>query len=153
KTGAIRAPTPNVASRPVIALPRAEDFRTAAAAISGTQASFSTEQKLLRLWTDHGIPPAKGAEDALRDRTIGDVIRSDSEKLPDVYVGTNPTTMATSAPPNVPAQLAESAQAENATVPLESKAAPVEVDDRSSANLNTSAPARVIAEAKPGRMK
>src|SRR5712691_10967149 len=84
KTGAMRAPTTNAANRPIITLPRAEDFRTAAAAISGTQASFRTEQKLLRLWTDHGIPPTEVAKDALRDGNIGEAIRSDSEKLPDV---------------------------------------------------------------------
>src|SRR5712671_6888837 len=117
KAGATRAPTANVANGPVIALPRAEDFRNAAAAISGTQASFRTEQKLLRLWTDHGIPPAEVAGDALRDRTIGDAIRSDSEKLPDVYVGTGATTGSTSARPSAP--LAESAQADRAAVPLE----------------------------------
>ena len=136
KTGAIRAPTASVPMGPVIALPRAEDFRTVAAAISGTQASFPTEQKLLRLWTDHGIPPAEVAGDALRDRTIGEAIRSDSEKLPDVYVGTNAATTATSARPNAPSQLAESAQADSATVQLESKAAPMEAGNRSSVNLN-----------------
>jgi hypothetical protein len=82
KTGAMRAPTAKVATGPVISLPRKEDFRNAAAAISGTPANFPIEQKLIRLWTDHGIPPAEVAEDALRDRTIGEVLRSDSEKLP-----------------------------------------------------------------------
>jgi len=145
KAGATRAPTPNVANRPTIALPRAEDFRNAAAAISGTQASFRTEQKLLRLWTDHGIPPAEVAEDALRDPSIGEAIRSDSEKLPDAYAGTNATATAASARPNVPAQLAESAHADSATVPVESKATPVEASDRSSANLNASEAARTTA--------
>src|SRR5258708_14322119 len=74
KAGVTRAPTANVANGPAIALPRAEDFRSAAAVISGTPASFRTEQKLLRLWTDHGIPPTEVAADALRDRTIGQVI-------------------------------------------------------------------------------
>jgi hypothetical protein len=148
KAMATRAPTADVANRPVIALPQAEDFRNAATAISGTQASFRIEQKLLRLWTDHGIPPAEVAEDALRDRTIGEAIRSDSEKLPDVYAGTNTTATAASARPNVPAQAAESAEADSATVPAESKSAPVEADDRSSGNPNTSGPARMIAEAK-----
>jgi len=152
KAGATRAPTANVATGPVIALPRAEDFRNAAAAISGTPASFPIEQKLLRLWTDHGIPPADVAEDALRDRTMREVLRSDSEKLPDVYVGTNATAATASSRPDVPVQLAESAQADSATVPAESKAAPVEAADRSSANLNTSESTRMIAEAKPGRM-
>ncbi len=62
KAGVIRRPTANVAN--VTVLPRAEDFRNAAAAISGTPASFPVEQKLLRLWTDHGIPPA----DVMRPR-------------------------------------------------------------------------------------
>jgi hypothetical protein len=150
KTGATRVPAAN--DTPASALPRAEDFRNAAAAISGTPASFRTEQKLLRLWSDHGIPPAEVAGDALRDPSIGEAIRSDSEKLPDAYAGTNRTTTATSARPNVPAQLAESAEANSATVPPESKAAPIETDNRSSANPNASEPARMIAEAKPGRM-
>jgi hypothetical protein len=139
KSGVRRAPSANVA------LPRAEDFRNAAAAISGTSASFRTEQKLLRLWTDHGIPPTEVAEEALRDRTIAEVIRADSEKLPDAYVGTNATATTPSARPNVPAQLAESAQ-DNAAA--ESEAAPVEAGDRSSPNQNASEPARIIAQSE-----
>jgi hypothetical protein len=153
KTRATHAPAANFANGPVIALPRAEDFRNAAAAISGTPASFRIEQKLLRLWTDHGIPPAEVAEDTLRDRTIGDAIRSDSEKLPDVYVGSKGTTTATGPRPNVPAKLAESVQVDSATVRAESEAAAVEAADRSSAKLNTSEPARMIAEAKRGHMR
>jgi hypothetical protein len=145
KAGATRAPTANVANGPVIALPRAEDFRSAAAVISGTPASFDTEQKLLRLWTDHGIPPAEVAADALRDPTIGEAIRSDSEKLPDVYVGTNATATAASERPNVLAQLAEPAQTDSATVPVEGQAAPARGHDWSTANLNASEAARMTA--------
>jgi hypothetical protein len=144
-TGLKRAPTAKVANTPASALPQAEDFRNAAAAISGTPASFGIEQKLLRLWTDHGIPPAEVAKDALRDRSIGEVIRSDSEKLPDVYVGTNATATAPSARPNVPAQLAASAQTDSAVVPVESKAAPARAHDRSTANLDASEAARMTA--------
>ena len=150
KTGAIRAPAPNVTNGPAIALPRAEDFRNAAATISGTQASFRTEQKLLRLWTDHGIPPTEVAEDALRDRTVREAIRSGSEKLPDVYAGTSEPRLAANAEQSVPAPLSESAQADRAAVPLESKAAPVEADDRSSASLNA---AHIIAEGKRIRFR
>jgi hypothetical protein len=153
KTGTVRAPAVNVANGPVIALPRAEDFRNAAAAISGAPASFRTEQKLLRLWSDHGIPPAEVAEDALRDRTIGEAIRSDSEKLPDAYVGTNATATAASARPNMPTQVAESAETDSATVPAESKAAPVEAADTSSANLNASERARMIADSRDSYMR
>jgi hypothetical protein len=146
KAGVIRAPTANVTSRPVIALPRAEDFRSAAAAISGTPASFRTEQKLLRLWTDHGIPPAEVAEDAVRDRAIGEVIRSDSEKLPDVYVGTAAsTTTAVNERPSVLPPPAEPAPTDSAVVPVESKAAPTRGHDRSTANLNASEAARMTA--------
>jgi hypothetical protein len=144
KTGATRAPTANAANGPVIALPRAEDFRNAAAVISGTPASFRTEQTLLRLWTDHGIPPAEVAANALREPTIGEVIKSDSDKLPDVYVGTNGKTAATSARPSVPAPPAEPAP-DSPAVPPESNAASVEAADRSLANLNASEPARMIA--------
>jgi hypothetical protein len=153
KTGAVRAPAPARTNGLVIAPPRAQDFRNAATTISGTPASFRTEQKLLRLWTDHGIPPAEVAEDAQRDRTIGEVIRSDSEKLPEKYVGTNGPATATSAEPNVPVQPAESAPADRATVPEESKAGPVEAGDRSSADLNTSEQARIIAEARARMLK
>jgi hypothetical protein len=153
KPGAIRAAAPKamVAEAPASALPRAEDFRNAAAVISGTSASFRTEQKLLRLWTDHGVPPVEVAEDAVRDRTIGDAMRSDSEKLPDAYVGTGearPEASAEpSAGPSVTAPLAESAEAGSATTPMESKAALVEAGDRSSGNLNASERASMIAEA------
>jgi hypothetical protein len=125
-------------------LPRAEDFRNAAAVISGTPASFRTEQTLLRLWTDHGIPPAEVAANALREPTIGEVIKSDSDKLPDVYVGTNGKTAATSTRPSVPAPPAEPAP-DSPAVPPESNAASVEAADRSLANLNASEPARMIA--------
>jgi hypothetical protein len=139
KSGVKRAPSDNAA------LPRAEDFRNAAAAISGTPASFRIEQKLLRLWTDHGIPPAEVAKDALRDRTIGEVIRSDSEKIPDVYAGTNATATAASERPNVLAQLAEPAQNDSATVPVEGQAAPARGHDKSTANLDASEAARMTA--------
>src|SRR5260370_17270788 len=78
KAGVTRAPTAPVANTPVIALPRAEDFRNAAAAIAGTPASFPTYQQLLRLSTDHGIPPTEVAADALPDRTIWQVSRAGS---------------------------------------------------------------------------
>ena len=90
-----RAPAPKIGGEPVIALPRAEDFRNAAASIAGNAASFPAEQKLLRLWTEHGIHPAEVADDALRDRTIAESIRSESDKLPAAYVGNNRTTAAT----------------------------------------------------------
>ena len=153
KPGAARAPAPKatVTEAPVSALPRAEDFRNAAAAISGTPASFHIEQKLLRLWTDHGIPPTEVAEDALRDRTIRDAIRSDSEKLPEVYVGKGETTTATSAEPSVPPRLAESAQADS--VPVQSKAAPLEAANRSSANVNALEQARMMENAEPIRLR
>jgi hypothetical protein len=155
KPGPARTPAPKatVADAPVSALPRAEDFRNAAAAITRTPASFETEQKLLRLWTDHGIPPAEVAEDALRDRSIGEAIRSDSEKLPDAYVGTGETKAATNAKPSETAQLADSAQADRAAVRAESEGAPVEALDESSANLNAPGPEHMIAEAKGTRVR
>src|SRR5260370_36739061 len=116
EAGTTRAPTPNITNGRTTALPRAEDFRNAAAPISGTPASFRTEQKLLRLWTDHGIPPAEVAEDALRDRTIGEAIRSDSEKLPDVYAGAGEPTTTTSERQNVLVPPAETAR-DRADVP------------------------------------
>jgi hypothetical protein len=144
KARTTRAPTANVAN--VTVLPRAEDFRNAAAAISGTPPSFRVEQKLLRLWTDHGIPPAEVAEDALRDRIIGEAIRSDSEKLPDIHAGvkgTNGPAPAPSARPNLAAPLAESAQVDSSAVRVESKTAPARAPDRSIANVSASEAAQM----------
>jgi hypothetical protein len=62
-------------------------------------------------------------------------------------------TTAASARPNAPAQPGESAQADSAAAPAESKAAAVEAADTSSANLNASEPARMIADAKGGYMR
>jgi hypothetical protein len=147
RTGAIRAPAPNV-TRPAIALPRAEDFRNAAASITGNPASFRTEQKLLRLWTDHGIPPMEVAEDALHDQTIAETIRSNSEKLPETYVRNSGTTTASGVQSNAPAQFPEPGLADIGTVPVESRAAPTEAEARSSANLSASEPEHMIAESK-----
>jgi hypothetical protein len=83
----VRMPEPGTAGEPGIVLPRAEDFRNAAATISGTAASFPTEQKLLRLWTEHGISPTEAAADAMRNRAMAQDLRSDSGKLPDAYTG------------------------------------------------------------------
>jgi hypothetical protein len=83
----VRALEPKITAAPAIALPRAEDFRNAAAAISGTAASFSTEQKLLQLWKEHGISPLEVAQDAAGDRTIAADLASESTKLPETYVG------------------------------------------------------------------
>jgi hypothetical protein len=74
-------------SAAVPALPQAADFRNAAAAISRSAASFGTEQKLLRLWKEHGITPAEAVRDAMRDRTLAADLASDSERLPAVYAG------------------------------------------------------------------
>ncbi len=95
---------PAAARAPAIVLPRAEDFRNAAAAISGTPASFSIEQKLLRLWKEHGISPLEAAQDAARDRTIAKDLLSDSAKLPEAYVGAGKDAAAGSREPNAPAQ-------------------------------------------------
>jgi hypothetical protein len=143
--GLKRGPTTTVANGPAMALPRAEDFRNAAAAISGTPASFTVEQKLLRLWTDHGIPPAEVTENALRDRTIREVIRSDSEALPGADVGSDATATAAGARPNAPAPPVESAQTDSAMVSVEGQAAPARGQDRSTANLGGSEAARMTA--------
>ncbi|HWN51362.1 MAG TPA: hypothetical protein VNO18_16355 [Xanthobacteraceae bacterium] len=164
KTGSIRTQVPNITNGPVVALPRAEDFRNAAASISGTAASFPIEQKLLRLWTEHGIHPNEVANDALRDRTIAETIRSDSDKLPEAYVGDNRTTTSTSTQANAPAQIVQPSQLEEshlpaeppvstkkaslqqaqrdaaaATVPADGRTAPMDAEDGSVPNLRTAA--------------
>jgi hypothetical protein len=100
------SPSPKVTAAPAIVLPRAEDFRNVAATISGTPASFSTEQKLLRLWKEHGISPLEVAQDAARDRTIATDLASESTKLPEIYVGAGKETAAAAGEPGAPAQAA-----------------------------------------------
>jgi hypothetical protein len=148
KAAAIRAPAPTATSGSALALPRADDFRNAAASIAATPASFQTEQKLLRLWTEHGIPPIEVAEDALRDRTIAQAIRSDSETLPDVYAGTNRTTTATGTLPPVTKQPSERAQVDRTTVPAENQAGPMKTEERSPADQNAPEPAPMIAQSR-----
>src|SRR5262249_40179456 len=94
----VRPPAPGVTIDPAMALPRAEDFRNAAAAISGSPASFRTEQKLLRLWTEPGIPPTEAVADARRDRTIAEDLRSESGKLPEAYGAGAPPAAPAAAP-------------------------------------------------------
>jgi hypothetical protein len=148
KTRGMRAAVPNVPDGSIIALPRAEDFRNAAASIAGTPASFQTEQKLLRLWTEHGIPPIEAAQDAQRDQTIAKSIRSDSETVPEAYVRNDDKTMAPGARPDTSTQFLEANQADSAAVPVEGEAAAIKVEDRPPPNLNASEPAHMIAEGK-----
>jgi hypothetical protein len=109
KAGSPRA-APDIASGPVIELPRAEDFRNAAASISGASASYQTEQKLLRLWTEHGIHPNEVAADAMRDRAIAETARSDSDELPEIYVRGNRTSAPVTPQTEVPAGVVDSGQ-------------------------------------------
>jgi hypothetical protein len=170
KTGSIHTQIPNITNGPVVALPRAEDFRNAAASISRTAAGFPIEQKLLRLWTENGIHPNEVANDALRDQTIAETIRSDSDKLPEAYVGDNRTTTATSTQANAPAQIVQPSQSEEshllaeplvstkkaslqrlqrdaaAAVPADGRTAPVDAEDEFAPNLNASESARMVAE-------
>jgi hypothetical protein len=173
KTGSIRTQIPDITSGPVVALPRAEDFRNAAASISGTAASFPIEQKLLRLWTEHGIHPNEVANDALRDRTIAETIRSDSDKFPEAYVGDNQTATATSTQANAPAQLVQPSPSEEshlpaeplvstkkaslqqpqrdaaaAAVPADGGTAPMDAEDEFAPNLSAPESARMIAASK-----
>src|SRR5262249_39681613 len=161
---------PKITNGPVIELPRAEDFRNAAASISGTVATFPTEQKLLRLWTEHGIHPTEVADDALKDRSIADSIRSDSDNLPEVYVGTNKAVAAADPQTNAPARAVGVGQLEEGHLPAEQPAttknaapqqpqrdaavAPMSADDRAALmdaddgylpNLSASEPARTTA--------
>jgi hypothetical protein len=65
-----------------IALPRAEDFRKAAAAITGRPSSFRTEQTLLQLWKERGLTPAEIAQEAMRDPAIAAALAAEADKLP-----------------------------------------------------------------------
>jgi hypothetical protein len=147
QAGMARAPAPKIT-----ALPRAEDFRNAAASISGTPASFQTEQKLLRLWTDHGIPPSEVADDALYDPTIAEVIRSDSEKLHDAYVAPKGTTAATNAKPHVSAPPVEPGEFDRTTAPVESKDTAAGPENGSLPELSAAEPAQTMEESKAVNM-
>jgi hypothetical protein len=140
----IRAPALDAASAPALVLPRAEDFRNAAAAISGMPASFRTEQKLLRLWKDHGISPIEVAQDAMHDRAIADDLRSESGKLPEAYVAAGRAAAPTGADPNVAAPSVEPAQSATA----ESRPGATEVQDGPSASVNESEPAHVSGQSR-----
>jgi hypothetical protein len=69
-------PNGAVFDEPLGTLPRAQDFRTAAKDIAGDAADLSTQEKLLQVWTDHGIHPAEIAEDVRRDPTIAQAVVS-----------------------------------------------------------------------------
>jgi hypothetical protein len=102
-SASLRAPAAEMPAAPAIVLPRAEDFRNAAASISGTAASFAVEQKLLRLWTEHGISPTEAAADAMHDRTIAQDLKSGPAKLPGAYAAAGRESAAGTAP-EAPAQ-------------------------------------------------
>ncbi len=138
---AIRAPVLDVASEPALMLPRAEDFRNAAAAISGTPSSFRTEQKLLRLWRDHGISPIEVAQDAMHDRTIAEDLRSESGNLPASYVGASKTAAPTGADPSVAAPSVEQAQAARPE-------SPPDMTEAQDASANASEPAHVVDQSR-----
>jgi len=171
--GLMRTPVPKITNGPVIELPRAEDFRNAGASISGTVASFPTEQKLLRLWTEHGIHPAEAADDALKDRAIADSIRSDSDNLPEVYVGANKAVAAAGPQTNAHARAVGVGQLDEGHLPAEQlattknaasqqpqrdaaasavsaggRAALMDAEDGYFPNLSASEPARTTADSK-----
>jgi hypothetical protein len=151
KSAPVRMPEPGVAGEPMIVLPRAEDFRNAAATISGMPASFQTEQKLLRLWTEHGISPTEAAADAMRDHTIAEDLRSDSEKLPDAYVASR-APAAASGEPNPPAPPAEPAEAHGTTASTEDKPRAIGTEESPPVDPSESPPATMAAQSKAIRM-
>jgi hypothetical protein len=148
RSAPIRIRAPDVASEPALVLPRAEDFRNAAAAISGTPASFQIEQKLLRLWTEHGISPTEAAADAMRDRTIAEDLRSDSGKLPDAYVAAGRPPAAAGAEPGAPDQPVTPAEADRMTAAAENQ--PGAAETEVGAEVDPTAPERapMTAESK-----
>lgn len=150
--GPVRAPPSKITNGPIAELPRAQDFRDAAASIAGNGANFTTEQKLLRLWTDHGIPPVEVAADALRDRTIAEAIKSDSGKLPEAYVGGRDATALTDEKMAAPARAVEPDQSRNATAPVERTTLPTEREDGLFSNPEAPEPAQMIAESKDIQM-
>jgi hypothetical protein len=143
----IRAPAPGIVHEPAIELPHAEDFRNAAAAISGTPASFQTEQKLLRLWAEHGISPTEVAADAMRDRTIAEDLRSASEKLPDAYAASR-APAAARGEPNAPAPPAEPAEAHGTTASTEDRPGAIGTEESAAVDPSAALPATTTAQSK-----
>jgi hypothetical protein len=139
------APSPR-STAPAIVLPRAEDFRNAAAAISGTPASFSTEQKLLRLWQEHGVTPAEVAQDAARHRAMAADLASDSGKLPEAYAGAAGETAAAAGEHDAPAQPATAA--DRPAGAAERLASTMAAEDRPLPGADASPPASRIAESR-----
>jgi hypothetical protein len=142
----VRALEPKITAAPAIVLPRAEDFRNAAAAISGTAASFSTEQKLLRLWKEQGISPLEVAQDAARDRTIAADLAAESATLPEAYVGAGKETAAASAEPGAPAQTAT--PSDRPAAAAERPASAIAAEERPLPGPDAPPPAPRIAESR-----
>ena len=112
-----RAPTPT--TTPEIALPRPADFRDAATSIDGRPSTFPTQKKLGRIWTDAGVPPLEVAEDAHRDPTIAQAIRSDSDRIPDAYLSRIQTPPIAASPASHSAYVIEPVQREEVHLPTQ----------------------------------
>jgi hypothetical protein len=144
----VRVPAPDIAGEPAIVLPRAEDFRNAAATISGTPASFPVEQKLLRLWTEHGISPAEAAADAMRDRAIAEDLKSGSAKLPEAYAGAGRTPAAAGAAQDAPAPPVTPAAADRTGASRENPTDTMAAEDRAGAEPDAPERAAMTALSK-----
>jgi hypothetical protein len=108
------------AAQPLIALPRPVDFREAAASIDSRPSTFPTQKKLGRIWTEAGVPPLEVAEDANRDPSIAEAIRSDSDKIPDAYLSRIQTPPVTAAPAGHSAHFIEPVGREEVHPPTQS---------------------------------
>jgi hypothetical protein len=118
---AAAAPAESAAQSAAIMLPRAEDFRAAAAAIAGTPSNFRTEQKLLELWKEHGLTPAQVAQVALRDPALAAELASESDRLPPALAGGAKETAAAGGEPGALAKPATPAEARRPTDQAQSR--------------------------------
>jgi hypothetical protein len=137
------------AVNPVIALPRAADFRDAAASIDGRPSTFSTQKKLGRIWTDTGVTPLEVAEDSLRDPSIAEAILSDSDKIPGAYIANARPSAATGVPTSQSAQVVESAQREDvhrSMQPADPPLPSMQVPPSRNLDVSTAAPERGVPQ-------
>jgi hypothetical protein len=97
-----RSPTGGLSEVPLGELPRRGDFADAATAVAG-RPHPEVQNKIERLWDEHGIHPAEAAHDAARDPTIKQDLLSTTPELPRRYVPIEEQSKAAAAPAEAPA--------------------------------------------------
>ena len=74
---------------PIGGIPTGQDFANAATKAAASPA-MSVQEKLLRLYTEHGVHPAEAAADAAHDPTVAQALLSRGTDLPERYQSESP---------------------------------------------------------------